>query len=187
MIQLNLKTLFNKYIIRLRLNKKDLGAVELLVLDFDGVMTDNKVIVSESGVESVVCWRGDGIGIGKLKSIGVQVIIVSTETNGVVKARANKLGIEFRQKITDKGHEINKICNEYKIKLKNVVFLGNDANDIPGLRVVGFPIGVADAHYVIFPYIKFITKKKGGLGSVREVCELIYEAKKPLKYSEKKS
>ena len=184
---MNLKTLFSKYIIRQRFNKKDLGAVELLVLDFDGVMTDNKVIVSESGVESVVCYRGDGIGISKLKSIGVQVIIVSTETNGVVKARADKLGIEFRQKITDKGCEINKICSEYKVKPSNVVFLGNDANDIPGLRVVGFPMGVADAHYAIFPYIKFITRKKGGLGSVREVCELIYEVKRPLKNWEKKS
>lgn len=177
MIQLNLKILFRKYITRLKFNKGDLGVVELLVLDFDGVLTDNKVTVSQDGSESVVCWRGDGVGIDKLKSIGVRVIIVSTETNSVVKARANKLAIECRQKIIDKGHEINEICNEYKIKPSNVAFLGNDINDISGLRVVGFPMGVADAHCDIYPFIKFITKNKGGLGGVREVCELIYGAK----------
>ncbi len=175
---MNLKILFYKYITRLKFNKSNLEAVELLILDFDGVLTDNKVIVSQDGDESVVCWRGDGVGVDKLKSIGVRTIIVSTETNSVVKVRANKLGIECRQKISDKGYEINQICSEYKIKPNNVVFLANDINDISGLRAVGFPMGVSDAHRDIYPFIKFITKTKGGLGGVREVCELIYDAKK---------
>lgn len=178
MIQLNLKTWFNKCIVNLKFKKTRLGVVELLVLDFDGVLTDNKVVVTQDGIESVICWRGDGLGIAKLKSIGVRVIIVSTEVNNVVKARANKLGIECRQNIADKGNEIEKICNDYTIKPINVVFLGNDINDISGFRMVGFPMGVADAHYDIYPFIKFITKNKGGMGAVREVCELIYGAKK---------
>lgn len=175
---MRLKTLIDKCFIRLGLQKRRLSAVKLLVLDFDGVLTDNKVIVSEDGAESVICWRGDGIGIGKLKSLGIQIIIVSSEINAVVKVRANKLGLEFRQNISDKGQEISEICNDYNIDLSNVVFLGNDINDIPGLMVVGFPMGVADAHIAIYPYIKYITQNKGGKGAVREVCELIYDAKK---------
>lgn len=177
---MNLKILIFKCIIRLKFSKLNLSAVDLLVLDFDGVMTDNKVIVSQNGDESVVCWRGDGVGIEKLKSIGVRVIIVSTESNNVVKARAHKLGIECRQKIIDKGDEIKKICSQYKINLSNVCFLGNDVNDISGLRLVGFPMGVADAHKDIYPFVKFITKKRGGLGVVREICDLIFHSKNNL-------
>ncbi len=178
MIQLSLKILVNKLVIRTKFFKrKRLNSVELLVLDFDGVMTDNKVIVSQDGAESVSCWRSDGVGLEKLKLLGVRIIVLSTEKNPVVNARANKLGLECRQGIIDKGIEILNICDYYKINLLNVVFLGNDINDLSGFKVVGYPMCVADSHPDIYPYVIYMSKNKGGSGAVREISDLIYEAK----------
>lgn len=154
-----------------------LGSVELLILDFDGVLTDNFVYVDETGNETVCCWRSDGIGLARLRSVGVESIIVSTEKNPVVTARAKKLRIACFQGIDDKASAIEEICLKRKLDPQNVAFLGNDINDIPAFKTIGVPIAVADSYEEVWPYVKFRTTRAGGKGAVREVCDMIFNAK----------
>ncbi len=154
-----------------------LASVKLVAFDFDGVFTNNTVYVSQDGVESVRCWRSDGIGLSRLHSIGVQTFIISTETNSVVTARANKLNMLCKQGIEDKAAAILEICLELTISPEQVMFVGNDINDIPAFKLVGLPVAVADAYPEVDPYVLFQTKKLGGLGAVREICDLVFNAK----------
>lgn len=150
--------------------------IQLLVLDFDGVLTNNYVWVSENGTESVRCNRSDGIGLSRIRSLGIQVYIISTEKNKVVTTRANKLKTPVIQGVEDKKVAILKLSKDLNIPLKNIAFLGNDINDIPAFEVVGTPIGVADSFEEINNNIIYKTKKNGGEGAVREVCDLIYNS-----------
>ncbi len=154
-----------------------LRAVQVVIFDFDGVFTDNAVYVSQDGVESVRCWRSDGLGLARLKTLGVQIFIVSTEQNPVVTARANKLKIACRQGVDDKAVAIRQISDELGVSLDHVMFVGNDINDIPALQSVGLPVVVADAYPEAAQYARLQTRKPGGYGAVREVCDLIFEAR----------
>ncbi len=154
----------------------EFNQIKLLILDFDGVLTDNFVYVNQEGIESVKCNRSDGIGISRLKGLGIKVVIISTEKNNVVSVRADKLKIDVIQGVNDKKLEVEKISSDFEIKLSEVAFLGNDINDIPALEIVGYPMGVFDSFEEIVPFIKFKTQKKGGEGAVREVCDLIYNS-----------
>ena len=155
---------------------QEFNQIKLLILDFDGVLTDNFVFVNEEGIESVKCNRSDGIGISRLKNIGINVLIISTEKNNVVAVRGKKLKVDVIQGVSNKKIEVEKISNNLNIPLSKIAFLGNDINDIPALEIVGYPIGVSDSYEEIDPFIKFKTKKKGGEGAVREVCDLIYNS-----------
>jgi len=152
--------------------KNTIQSIKLIVFDFDGVFTDNRVHVQENGAELVSCWRGDGIGLQKLRLINVKTCIVSTEKNKVVSARAKKLNVECYQGVDDKRECIKQICNKYDIKFSQTAFVGNDINDIPGFELVGFKIGVSDCHYDILPFIDCQTLMPGGRGAVREICDL---------------
>lgn len=141
--------------------------------DFDGVFTDNTVLVDQNGVESVRCWRGDGLGLSRLRTLGLKTLILSTEANAVVRVRAAKLQTECVQGVADKAVAIADWSRSIGVPLGHVAFVGNDINDVPALKEVGFPIGVADSHPSIDPYIKYRTRAHGGGGAVREVCDLI--------------
>ncbi len=154
-----------------------LCSVRLIAFDFDGVFTDNTVYVTQDGVESVRCWRSDGLGLSRLSSVGVQAFIISTEANPVVSARAQKLNIACKQGIKDKAAAVLATCSELLIPPEQTIFLGNDINDIPAFKCVGLPIAVADAYPDIYPYVLYRTQKPGGMGAVREVCDLVYSAK----------
>jgi 3-deoxy-D-manno-octulosonate 8-phosphate phosphatase (KDO 8-P phosphatase) len=149
---------------------RDLRAV---CFDFDGVFTDNMVYVDQHGVESVRCWRGDGLGLSRLRKLGLKTLILSTEANAVVSVRAAKLQVECVQGVADKAAAIADWSRSIGVPLGHVAFVGNDINDVPALKEVGFPIGVADSHPSIDPYIKYRTRAHGGGGAVREVCDLI--------------
>lgn len=154
-----------------------LASVKLLVLDFDGVFTDNAVYVSQEGIESVRCWRSDGLGLSRLRSKGVHLQIISTELNPVVTVRAQKLKIPCKQGVDDKAAAIMEICRELHVDLAYTMFVGNDINDIPAFKSVGFPVAVADAYPETDQHVLFKTDKPGGHGAVREICDLIYFAK----------
>lgn len=151
--------------------------IELVAFDFDGVFTDNYVLVDQNGIESVKCSRSDGIGLAKLRNLGIKLVIISTETNPVVSVRAKKMKIDCLQGVEDKAKALNIICSAEEVSLKNTAFVGNDINDISAFKVVGLPIAVNDAHTEIFQFVKYITKAKGGMGAVREICDLIYLSK----------
>ena len=149
--------------------------VKMAVFDFDGVFTDNSVYTNQEGVESVRCSRSDGLGIERLKALGIPVLIVSTEINPVVTARAKKLKIECYQSVQDKAEALLQIASKLNVDLNKTMFVGNDINDLPALKIVGLPVAVADAYPEILPFVRYVTKKTGGNGAVREVCDLIYQ------------
>lgn len=155
------------------LKKIDFQSVKMIVFDFDGVFTDNKVIVSQNGHESVVCSRFDGIGLSLLREAGIGSIIMSSETNPVVSARAAKLNIDCLQAVNDKSEAIKHLAVSRNIKLSEIAFLGNDVNDIPALSIVGFPIGVVDCWPDIKKHCLALTSRPGGFGAVRELCEAV--------------
>jgi 3-deoxy-D-manno-octulosonate 8-phosphate phosphatase (KDO 8-P phosphatase) len=155
-----------------------LTRVTIVAFDFDGVFTNNTVYVTQNGFESIRCWRGDGIGLSRLHTVDVHTIILSTEINPVVTVRAQKLKTECRQGLDDKATAIKEFCHTLGVSPKQAAFVGNDINDIPALMTVGLPIAVFDAHPEILPYVLYHTVNKGGQGAVREVCDLIFLAKK---------
>jgi len=155
-----------------------LNTISLLVLDFDGVMTDNRVLVDQSGTEAVYCHRGDGWGIAQLAAAGVEVVVLSTEKNPVVSARCQKLGIEYIQGLDDKLSALKKIVEKRYILPTQVAYMGNDINDLDCMKWVGIPIAVADAVTEVKETSTVVTNRQGGRGAVREVCDLILTSKK---------
>jgi YrbI family 3-deoxy-D-manno-octulosonate 8-phosphate phosphatase len=149
----------------------------LLVLDFDGVLTDNTVTVTSEGVESVTCWRGDGIGIEALVAHGVPVLVLSKERDPVVQQRCDKLGVPCHQGIDDKTSTLLALITEFGLSSVDVAYVGNDTNDLGPLRLVGLPIAVADAHPEVVEVAKYVTSASGGRGAVREVCDRILLAR----------
>lgn len=147
--------------------------IEALALDFDGVFTDNKVYVFQDGREAVKCDRGDGWGIGQLKRVGLPILVISSEPNPVVRARADKLGIPSLQGLSDKVDAFHNWIGERGINPANVVYVGNDLNDIPCMTQVGCAVAVADAHPQVQAQALLVLDRPGGDGAIREICELI--------------
>ncbi|HET58876.1 MAG TPA: acylneuraminate cytidylyltransferase [Chloroflexi bacterium] len=149
--------------------------VSLLVLDFDGTMTDDRVWVSEDGKEMVAANRGDGMGIQLVKQSGVDVIVISKEKNPVVSARCQKLKLPVVQGIDDKPAVLQQYLTQHSIPAAQVVYLGNDINDIPCFPMVAYAAVVADANKKARQAADRILQHKGGHGAVRELCEMILE------------
>jgi YrbI family 3-deoxy-D-manno-octulosonate 8-phosphate phosphatase len=154
-------------------NKKINNDIKLLALDFDGVLTNNEVIVDEDGKESVICNRSDSLGIVLLKKKGIDVIVISKETNKVVKTRCDKLKISCSQGIDDKISILKKEISKRGLKPKEVCFIGNDVNDIDCIKYVGLGVAVNDAYPEVKKAARIVTKKNGGEGAVREIIDTI--------------
>ncbi|MFC1580601.1 cytidylyltransferase domain-containing protein [Thermodesulfobacteriota bacterium] len=150
------------------------GNIDLIVYDFDGVMTNNRVLVLQDGTEAVFVNRGDGLAIGIIRDLGIPQLILSTETNPVVSARARKLSLEVIDSSKDKKESLTVYCKNKEISLKNVVYLGNDVNDHGVMQIVGLPIAPADGHPKILNSAKMILKSRGGGGVIRELAELLH-------------
>lgn len=147
--------------------------INLVVLDFDGVLTDNRVEVDQDGKESVIAHRGDGMGIRLLKEAGCKLMILSTESNPVVSARAKKLGLPVYQGINNKGAALKELLATENINKENVVYVGNDINDLGCFEIAGCAVAVADAHPDLLSKADLILSKFGGYGAVRELCDMI--------------
>lgn len=155
---------------------KDLRAVALLIFDFDGVMTDNRVLVMEDGREGVFCNRSDGLGVGMAATLGLPMLVMSKEQNPVVAARCRKLRLDCRQGIDDKPAELAKLCEERGIDVQRVAYVGNDVNDVACMKMVGLPIAVADAYPPALRAARAVTQRTGGHGAVREVIDWFLES-----------
>ncbi len=150
-----------------------LSAIDLIVYDFDGVMTDNRVLLLQDGTEGVFVNRSDGWGIGQLRKAGLKQIILSTETNPVVSMRAEKLQIEVLQGRNDKARDISDYCDFHGIDLARVLYVGNDVNDLDAMSLVGYPVAPADAHPKALAVAKHVTRARGGEGVIREISEIL--------------
>ena len=151
------------------------STIKLIVSDFDGVITDNRVWTDENGKETVAATRSDSMRVRDLRERGVEVMILSSEPNPVVKARAEKMGVESVQgiDIRGKGEALKKLLAEKKVDAAHVVYIGNDLNDLPCFEIAGWAVAVADAYPEVLQAADHVLTKPGGHGSVRELCELI--------------
>ena len=147
-------------------------SIKLIAFDFDGVFTDNTVLVFDDGREAVCCNRSDGIGLRVLDGLGIESIVISTETNAVVSQRCEKLGIRCFQGVVDKLETLTTIAEQVSVALSEVAFVGNDINDLDCLKAVALPIAVGDSHADVLPHALYRTAAFGGAGAVREVCDL---------------
>lgn len=149
--------------------------VELLVLDFDGVLTDNRVWVNADGQEWVAAHRGDGWGLTRLREAGVEVVVLSTETNPVVAARCGKLGLPVEQGVRDKAPALRRMLEERGVDSSRAIYVGNDENDVPCFPLVGCALAPADAHPRARRKADRVLESPGGHGAVRELCDLLME------------
>jgi len=147
--------------------------VELVVFDFDGVMTDNRVWVDADGRELVSANRSDGWGLARLKETGVQIVVLSTETDLVVAARCRKLGVEAIQGIQDKAKALRELMESRGIGSNQTIYLGNDVNDVVCFPQVACALVVEDAHPEAKAQADLILTKRGGQGAVRELCDIL--------------
>jgi N-acylneuraminate cytidylyltransferase len=161
--------------------KFNLRNYHTVIFDFDGIFTDNTVIVNEKGEEAVRCSRADGLGIQYLKQskkLGwhtLDFFVLSTENNPVVKFRCTKMGIKCFQGI---GNKLDFLQNWLKANHPNaispengVIYFGNDLNDYEVMKYVGFSVAPKDAHPMIHQIATVTLRLGGGEGFVREGVE----------------
>lgn len=149
--------------------------IELIICDFDGVITDNRVWVDQDGTEFVAAYRSDSLRIKELGALGIAVMILSSEPNRVVEARAKKMGVEAIHGvgINDKGRILRNILEQKKIQAANVIYIGNDLNDLPCFDVAGWSVAVADAYPEVVRAADHVLTRTGGHGALRELIDLI--------------
>jgi len=156
-----------------KLLEQKIRDIRMIVFDFDGVFTDNRVFVFEDGSEAVCCSRSDGIGLQALKGRGIEILVLSSEPNPVVSARCRKIGIPCIQGCHDKVTTLQTLLNEQEMDWEELAYVGNDINDLGCLIRAGLPIVVQDAHPDVISQAAYRTRRPGGQGAVREVCDLV--------------
>ncbi len=149
--------------------------IKLVVTDFDGVLSDGRVWIDENGKETVAASRSDSMRIKQLRERGIDVMILSSEVNSVVSARAKKMNIEaiHGMGLHEKGDALKRLLAEKNIDASQVVYLGNDFNDLPCYEIVGWSVAVADAYPEVLRAADHVLKTNGGFGALRELCDLI--------------
>jgi YrbI family 3-deoxy-D-manno-octulosonate 8-phosphate phosphatase len=155
-----------------------LTEIELVVFDFDGVFTDNRVWTNEHGEESVACWRGDALGLRRLEEVGVDHFVLSMEVNAAVGARARKIRAACIQGVDDKPPVLREEAAKRGVSLERTAYVGNDVNDAGCLEIVGLPVVPADAWPDVVPLAELVLERRGGYGCVREFCDAVWNAKK---------
>ena len=151
--------------------------VTAVATDFDGVHTDDRVLVDQDAVEAVRVSRGDGLGVGMLREARIPFVIVSKERNPVVGARGAKLRVDVLQGVDDKVCALTAWLDRRGLRAADVAYVGNDVNDLPVMAAVGWPIAVADAHPDVLRAARLVLTRPGGHGAVREVCDLVLAAR----------
>ena len=155
-----------------------LTAIELVVFDFDGVFSDNRVWTNDRGEESVACFRGDSAGLRRLDEVGVDYFILTSETNDAVPARARKIRSECVRGIEDKLPVLHSELERRGVELANTAYVGNDINDAECLAAVGLAVVPADAWTEVVPLAGMVLTRSGGQGCVREFCDAVWNAKR---------
>ncbi|CAL9543766.1 8-amino-3,8-dideoxy-manno-octulosonate cytidylyltransferase [Streptomyces sp. enrichment culture] len=144
--------------------------IDAVVLDFDGTQTDDRVLIDADGREFVSVHRGDGLGVAALRRSGLKLLILSTEQNPVVAARARKLKIPVLHGVDRKDLALKQWCEEQGIAPERVLYVGNDVNDLPCFALVGWPVAVESAHDAVRGAARAVTTLPGGDGAVREIA-----------------
>ncbi len=157
-----------------------LRGIRLFATDVDGVLTDAGMYYSESGDEWKKFHTRDGMGIKLLQKAGLITAIITQESTKMVMRRAQKLTIpEVHQGAYDKLTVLNDLIARYGLTMEQVAYIGDDVNDLQALGAVGFSACPADGIPQVQQTVRYICKKKGGEGAVREIADLILEAQQP--------
>jgi 3-deoxy-D-manno-octulosonate 8-phosphate phosphatase (KDO 8-P phosphatase) len=152
--------------------------VKLLLLDVDGILTDGTIIYTHEGNEIKAFHTRDGLGIRLLQEAGVEVGLITARESEAVTRRAQDLGMKHVfQKTRNKLAVYEQLTKELGLQASEVGYMGDDWLDLPLLTRVGFSATVADAVPEVKKVVHYTTKRKGGRGAVREICDLILEAK----------
>jgi N-acylneuraminate cytidylyltransferase len=141
----------------------------VIFTDFDGCLTDDRVIVNEHGEEFVSANRKDGLATKRLKDLGIKVVITSTEINKVVLARGNKMGVEVLQGLSDKAQAIEDYLGKNKLTWEESWYIGNDVNDLGAIGKANFSLCPNDAVDVVINSVDYVLKTKGGFGILSEI------------------
>jgi 3-deoxy-D-manno-octulosonate 8-phosphate phosphatase (KDO 8-P phosphatase) len=161
-----------------RTSGNPLSRVRLVGFDVDGVFTDGRFYLSDDGVESKAFSTQDGFGIRRLLSAGIEVAVVSGRSSRAVELRMAELGVRHViQKCSDKVTAFGQLAANLGIDMADCAFVGDDVPDLPLLELTGYSIAVANAAAVVREQCDHTTRAAGGHGAVREVCELILEAR----------
>ncbi len=145
-----------------------------IALDFDGVLTDNKVYTDENGKEHVVCSKSDSIVVEEFQRLKIEIVIISTEHNSVVLKRAEKIGIQALTGVKNKSTVFRKWMKEKGLDPNEVIYVGNDLNDIECFHMAGLAVAPSDAETSAKKHAQYILQRKGGDGVLREIYDLIY-------------
>jgi 3-deoxy-D-manno-octulosonate 8-phosphate phosphatase (KDO 8-P phosphatase) len=152
----------------------DLSKIKLLLLDVDGVMTDGRIIYGNDGSEAKAFDVKDGHGLKLLQRAGIRVGIITGRQSEIVSRRAAELGIELvYQGAKDKSLPFNEIMQKLNLSPGEIAYVGDDIVDLPVMRKVGFAATVADAADDVKPFADMVTKRPGGRGAVREICDFL--------------
>ncbi len=152
--------------------------VELVVFDFDGVLTDNRVWVDEEGHEQIAANRSDSLGLKALREAGIKAMVLSMETNPVVAARCRKIKLPVIQGVNEKSSVLRDYLTSQKIDPGRVIYVGNDTNDLPCFSQVACAVAVADAQPAVIRQADLVLTRAGGHGAVRELCDILVCRKK---------
>lgn len=149
--------------------------IAAIVFDFDGVFTSNHVTVSENGIESVNCSRSDGMAIKLFQDVQpkIELLVLSSERNPTVQKRCEKLKLQCLSGIEAKLDRLRQWIEKREIPMEQVIYLGNDVNDLECIRSVGCGAAVSDAEVEVISEADMILSKKGGDGAVRELLRLV--------------
>ncbi len=151
--------------------------IKLVIFDVDGVMTDGGLTIGDDGQEYKTFNSQDGLGMKLLKASGVQLAIITGRTSNIVKQRSDSIGIaHFYQGVDDKLAVFNELVAKLNIAPEHAAFMGDDVVDMPPMLRCGLAVSVPAAPVTVQMRAHFVTKKHGGRGAVRELCELIMHA-----------
>jgi len=152
-------------------------SIQLLILDVDGVMTNGGLTIGDDGQEYKTFHAHDGLGMKLLKATGVQLAIITGRTSNVVKQRAESTGVaHFYQGAENKLAAFHDLMLITGLQAKQCAFMGDDVVDLPPMLNCGLAIAVPNSPQLLLNHAHYVTKKSGGMGAVREVCELIMQA-----------
>jgi N-acylneuraminate cytidylyltransferase len=146
---------------------------KILFTDFDGCLTDDRVWLNLDGEEFVAANRKDGLAVKRLKNLGIQVVIASTETNKVVLARGNKMGVDVLQGLADKAEAIEQYLEQKNLSWNDIWYIGNDVNDLGAIKRSNLSICPADAVKKVRKSVDVVLKTKGGYGILSEIATLL--------------
>jgi 3-deoxy-D-manno-octulosonate 8-phosphate phosphatase (KDO 8-P phosphatase) len=154
-----------------------LADLRLVAFDVDGVFTDGRIYFSDDGTETKAFHTQDGYGVRRLIESGIEVAVISGRKSGAVERRMQELGVaHVVLGCKDKVAALDQIAASLDIDVRNCAFVGDDMPDLDLLEHVGFSVAVANAMQAVQERCDYITRRPGGAGAVREVCDLVVAA-----------